>query len=422
MCNGAGVCRKSEYVMCPSFQATHDETFSTRGRANLLRAMMAPIKPSSGKEGKQGSIGSTRIEKVWESLDMCLACKGCKSECPSGVDMAKLKYEYMHHYYISHHRRLRDYLFGYIGVVAPLGSLFAPIVNCIMRWQVLRRWMDRFFGLSCHRPFPTFAPRSAINTLPPPSSSGFGVHPTVLFLRDTFNHYFYPEVESAALRLLDAAQVKVKILPITGAGRTLISKGFLPAAKKHAARVIAAINRIDPEGNYPIVGLEPSEIYTLRDEFLDFFPDDKRASDIANRVWMIDEYLIRAKKYSQEKIISTKVFLHGHCYQKSRPPASDGLPTGVGATAELLKLAGYTVEVMDDGCCGMAGAFGYEAEHFDTSMKVGELVLFPVLKAAIQAGQDVCVAAPGVSCRAQIEDGTGIEACHPVQMVVRSVL
>ena len=427
MCNGAGVCRKTENVMCPSFQATQDETFSTRGRANLLRAMMAPVKPTSsysyGEERKQRSIGSTEIEKVWESLDMCLACKGCKSECPSGVDMAKLKYEYMYHYYTSHHRRLRDYLFGYIGVVAPLGTLFAPIVNWIMRWQLLRRGMERFFGLSCRRPFPIFASRSAINILPS-SSSIFesDIHSTVLFLRDTFNHHFYPEVESAALRLLDAVQVNVKTLPVIGAGRTLISKGFLPAAKKHAARVIDAIHRVDPDGNYPIVGLEPSEIYTLRDEFLDFFPGDKIASDIADRVWMIDEYLIRANKLSQYKTMPTKVILHGHCYQKSRPPVADGLPTGVGATVELLKVAGYTVEVVDDGCCGMAGAFGYEAEHFDTSMRVGELALFPALTAVIRAGQEVFVTAPGVSCRAQIEDRTGITACHPVQLVVRSVL
>jgi FAD/FMN-containing dehydrogenase/Fe-S oxidoreductase len=425
MCNGAGVCRKTEDVMCPSFQATQDETFSTRGRANLLRATMAPVKPTSsyGDNGKRRSIGSTEIGKVWESLDMCLACKGCKSECPSGVDMAKLKYEYMHHYYTTHHRRLRDYLFGYIGVVAPLGVLFAPIINWIMGRQLFRRGMERFFGLSCQRPFPRFASRSAINTLSSPSSNTFvsDINPTVLFLRDTFNHYFYPEVETAALRLLAAVNVDVKILPVIGAGRTLISKGFLPAAKKHAARVIDAICRADPEGNWPIIGLEPSEIYTLRDEFLDFFPEDERVSGIAERVWMIDEFLIRANKLSQFTSLSPKVILHGHCYQKSRPPAADGFPIGVGATVELLKVAGYTVEVVDDGCCGMAGAFGYEVEHFNTSTRIGELVLFPSLMAVKQAGLEVFVSAPGVSCRAQIEDGTGFAALHPVQLVERAM-
>jgi FAD/FMN-containing dehydrogenase/Fe-S oxidoreductase len=425
MCNGAGVCRKMENVMCPSFQATHDETFSTRGRANLLRATMAPLKPASfcGDSGTRQSIGSTEIKNVWESLDMCLACKGCKSECPSGVDMAKLKYEYMHHYYTTHRRRLRDYLFGYIGVVAPLGALFAPIINWTMRRQLLRRGMERFFGLSCQRPFPRFASQSVINSIPSPSSNIFvsDNQLTVLFLRDAFNHYFYPEVETAALRLLAAAQVNVKILPLMGAGRTLISKGFLPAAKNHATRMIDAICRADPEGNCPIVGLEPSEIYTLRDEFLDFFPEDSRVSGIAERTWMIDEFLLRANKLSLFPALSGKVILHGHCYQKSRPPAADGLPTGVGATIELLKVAGYQVEVVDDGCCGMAGAFGYEAEHFDISKRVGGLVLFPSLMELKQEDQEVFVTAPGVSCRAQIEDGTGCATLHPIQLVVRSM-
>jgi FAD/FMN-containing dehydrogenase/Fe-S oxidoreductase len=425
MCNGAGVCRKMENVMCPSFQATHDEIFSTRGRANLLRATMAPLKPVSSYRDAANKqfLGSIENKKVWESLDMCLACKGCKSECPSGVDMAKLKYEFMHHYYTTHHRRLRDYLFGYIGVVAPLGTLFAPIINWIMSWKLLRRGMERFFGLSCQRPFPRFASRSVIKSIPSPSSNitVSDNHLTVLFLRDAFNHYFYPEVETAALRLLAAAQVNVKVIPLIGAGRTLISKGFLTAAKKHAARMIGAIIRADPEGNCPIVGLEPSEIYTLTEEFLDFFPADQRVSGIAERAWMIDEFLLRAIKLSQFSTLSGYVFLHGHCYQKSRPPAADGLPTGVGATVELLEVAGYQVKVVDDGCCGMAGAFGYEAEHFDISKKVGELVLFPSLMAAKHKNQEVFVTAPGVSCRAQIEDGTGCATLHPIQLVVRSM-
>ena len=422
MCNGAGVCRKTENVMCPSFQATHDETFSTRGRANLLRAMMAPLK-SVSLIGNTQFNGSIEEKKVWESLDMCLACKGCKSECPSGVDMAKLKYEFMHHYYTTHRRRLRDYLFGYIGVVAPLGALLAPIINWGMRWQVLRRMMERFFGLSCQRPFPRFASQSVINSIPSPSSNTLvsDTHLPVLFMRDAFNHYFYPEVETAALRVLAAAQVKIKILPLIGAGRTLISKGFLPAAKKHAARMIDVIGRADPEGNCPIVGLEPSEIYTLREEFLDFFPNDQRVSRIAGRAWMIDEFLLRVNKLSGFSAAAGNAILHGHCYQKSRPPAADGLPTGVGATAELLKVAGYNVDVVEDGCCGMAGAFGYETEHFEMSKRVVELVLFPAVTAAKQLDREVFVTAPGVSCRAQIEDGTGYATLHPIQLVVRSM-
>jgi Fe-S oxidoreductase len=283
--------------------------------------------------------------------------------------------------------------------------------------------MDRFFGLSCHRPFPRFAPRASVRAASIPNSrlSLSDRNIKILFLRDTFNHYFYPEVEVAALRIFGAAGIDVKFLPILSAGRTLISKGFLPAAKKHAAQVIDAIHCSDPQGLCPIIGLEPSEIYTLRYEYLDFFPEDDSVSGIADRAWMIDEFFIRANLDLEFSISNEKVYLHGHCYQKSQPPAADGLPTGVGASVELLKIAGYAADVIDDGCCGMAGAFGYEAEHYDTSYKVGELALFPALRAIKQAGQEVLVSAPGVSCRAQIEDGTGLATVHPIQLVERAL-
>jgi FAD/FMN-containing dehydrogenase/Fe-S oxidoreductase len=433
MCNGAGVCRKTENVMCPSFQATQDESCSTRGRANLLRAMMIPamqVLPSDAQniitdEGKKHRMARTlEVQEVWKSLDLCLACKGCKSECPSGVDMAKLKYEFMHYYYTTHRRRLRDYLFGYIGVVAPMGALFAPMVNWFMHQTLFRRWLEQFFGLSCQRPFPRFASRSECQVSPNSSddNSLAEFRPTVLFLRDTFNHYFYPQVEAAGLRIFEAAGVKVKVLPITGAGRTLISKGFLPAAKRHAARVLDAITRADPEGICPIVGLEPSEIFTLCDEYPDFFPSDKRVLGIAGRAWMVDEYLIRLNPDLKFQSSLPQVHLHGHCYQKSRPPASDGLPTGVGASVELLKMVGYNVMVIDDGCCGMAGAFGYESEHYDTSIRIGELGLFPALREGKKADKEKYVSAAGVSCRAQIEDGTGYEVLHPIQLAEKALI
>lgn len=422
MCNGAGVCRKAESVMCPSFQVTQDEKYSTRGRSNLLRALMSS--DNIFDEENEGEVHSCKRhalkeQKVWESFDLCLACKGCKSECPSGVDMAKLKYEFLQHYYDSHRRRLRDYLFGYIGVIAPLGSIFAPIVNSFMRQPIFRRGIERYFGLSCQRPFPRFASRVNLHLLKSTSSevARSDSQTCILFLRDTFNHYFYPEVETAALRLLQNLNVKVKLLPILGAGRTLISKGFLTAAKKHAARVVEAIQRIDPEHKYPILGIEPSEIYTLSDEFLDFFPGVEDVSAIAERAWMLDEFLIRLDRELPTQPLTKKVLLHGHCYQKARPPAPDGKPTGVGATTALLKAVGYQVEIIDDGCCGMAGAFGYEAEHYATSIEIGELSLFPAIRNSIQEGQDIIVATPGVSCRAQIEDGTGIKTFHPLQLV-----
>jgi FAD/FMN-containing dehydrogenase/Fe-S oxidoreductase len=404
MCNGAGVCRKTENVMCPSFQATKEEAFSTRGRANLLRSMM--------------SSEPMEIQKIWESLDLCLACKGCKSECPSGVDLAKLKYEFMFHYYSSHHRRLRDYLFGYIGVIAPIGSLLAPIVNWFMSRPFLRRELERYFGLTCQRPFPRFASWSMVKK--PPS-----IHfhqpgdtlPTILLLQDTFTHYFSPEIETAAYHILKTAGIIIVKIPIFGTGRTLISKGFLPAAKRHADRLLKAIKYIDPDGRYPVVGLEPSEIYTFLEEIPDFFPEDPYVIGLSKRAWMIDEYLIRANMNIGFSPSSNKVVLHGHCYQKSRLPAEDGFPTGVGASLDLLKLAGYTAQSIDDGCCGMAGAFGYESEHYDVSNRVGELVLFPTLRDLLHNQGKILIAAPGVSCRAQIEDGTGIKVYHPIQLI-----
>lgn len=422
MCNGAGVCRKAESVMCPSFQATQEEAFSTRGRANLLRSMMVVTSGVSPQSNVESADSPVELRKVWESLDLCLACKGCKSECPSGVDMAKLKYEFMHRYYTTHRRKLRDFLFGYIGVVAPLGAVFAPFVNWMMSWPLLRRWMETSFGLSCQRPFPRFSSRLSSTASHTQHFSSTGDPVAALFLRDTFNHYFYPEVEAAAMKVLSAAGVKVQVLPVMSTGRTLISKGFLPSAKKHAARLIESIHNVDPEGKLPIVGLEPSEMYTFHDEFLDFFPGESLVRDISERSWMIDEFLVRINhRFPTQTSPLGKVFIHGHCYQKTLSPAADGKPFGVGATSELLRSAGYTVEVIDDGCCGMAGAFGYESEHYDISMKVGGLVLFPILQAAKQSSDNVMVAAPGVSCRSQIEDGTGIAALHPIQLISKLV-
>lgn len=421
LCNGAGVCRKSENVMCPSFQATQDEAFSTRGRANLLRAILSEHRGESATipdSVTPGQVVAPLLErKVWESIDLCLACKGCKSECPSGVDMAKIKYEYMNHYYATHRRRLRDYLFGYIGVVAPIGTLVAPLLNWMMRRPETRRVMDRYFGLTCKRPFPRFKSPFHHQATYRLQSHGHDSKGPVLLLRDTFNHYFFPDVEAAALKLFASVGVNVITIPVLGAGRTLISKGFLEPAKRHLARLMVDIQKLDPEGITPIVGLEPSEIYTLRDEFLDFFPGNEHVMRIAQRAWMIDEFFTRLDFRFRATISPSKIYLHGHCYQKSRPPAPDGKPVGIGASASLLRSAGYKVELIDDGCCGMAGAFGYESDHYEVSMKVGELILFPTLRARNNTEEDIIVAAPGVSCRSQIEDGTGISPFHPIQLI-----
>jgi FAD/FMN-containing dehydrogenase/Fe-S oxidoreductase len=418
-CNGQGVCRKDGGVMCPSFQATRNEQNSTRGRANLLRALI-----STGVQTLPD--GPSAMEKaVYEALDLCLACKGCKAECPSGVDMAKLKYEFQHEYYKSHPRRLRDYVFAYIGSLARLGAPFGKIVNWLEDTALEKVFLDRFLGITEKRLLPRFgSPDKALYSIDAKPVE------TCLFLPDTFSHFFEPEIEQATLQVLAACGVEVKTLPLYGAGRTFLSKGFIEQAQKHAKRLLDAIRRLDPHGTLPIVGLEPSELYTLRDEFQDLLP--ARAAEevrsLASRSWLIDEFLIREgldhkKRYLRitntlnrnNEFNKQKIALHGHCYQKTQPPASDGFAVGQNASAELLRAFGYEVEIIPSGCCGMAGAFGYEAEHFGVSMQIGELALLPAVRRAKQSGN--AVSAMGTSCRSQIADGAGVQAQHPVVLV-----
>ncbi len=417
-CNGVGVCRKSEGVMCPSFQATHDEMFSTRGRANLMRAMIAKGFPNQ----------EMALQAVKDSLELCLACKGCKAECPSAVDMAKLKYEFYQHYYDlpGHRHPLRDYLFGYIGEVARVSNRVASLANIFLSAPLLGSVREAVAGLSKQRTLPRLSGK-AFHTMVKNYDRAEG-EIDCLFLSDAFNEYFYPETSLEALHVLRSTGCKVKVLSTIGAGRTLISKGFLRSAKKHAKKLVDEILQIDPQGIVPIIGLEPSEIYTFRDEYPDMLAGDDRVGNVARRAFMIDEFLIRPDGHGEPRIsrllanakvtnTRTKGLVHGHCYQKAQPPSTDGFATGVGATRHMLEAAGYEVMEIKDGCCGMAGAFGYEAEHYEVSKKVGELALFP----AIEGDKDALIAAAGISCQSQIMDGTGRRAYHPISLVARMI-
>ena len=413
LCNGSADCRKLEGVMCPSFQATGEEIYATRGRANLLRALISesPCPPKKHIDE----------DDLFQTLDLCLACKGCKSECPSTVDMAKLKYAFLEQYYRSRRRKLRDYLFGYFHHFAKLGSRLRPIVNALMHNQTLWKFFARLFALAPQRMLPMF--REQELGIRDRGLDGRELAPCLL-LSDAFSEHFYPHRLEAAVEVLARAGYRAEILPVVGAGRTLISKGFLQAAKRHARELLNAIGELDPEGRIPIIGIEPSEIYTLSDEYPDFFPTDESVIQLGKRAWMIDEFLIREDRLKAcfSSLPATKlpnIILHGHCYQKARPPANDGDPVGVDASVALLEALGYPVEVIDAGCCGMAGAFGYEAEHYHLSMQVGELALFPAVRAA---DTDAVVAASGVSCQSQIEDGAGREAVHPITIVYQHLL
>ena len=425
-CNGQGVCRKFDGVMCPSFQATRDELFSTRGRANLLRALIS-----------NGGLGLPEAQ-VKQAMDLCLACKGCKVECPSGVDMAKLKYEFQSHYFESHKRPPSDYLFGYIEIFAKLGSPFGGVLNWITGKMVFRRLAAKLFGITEKRALPKFgyAGFNQKNNLAGKAKLEEGnriINDVCLFLPDAFSHYFEPDVEAAAFQVLKACGVKVMVLPIYGAGRTLLSKGFIEPARNHALRLINEIRRLDPEGKLAVIGLEPSEIYTLRDDLIDLLPDcTDDVAALSNRAWLLDEYLVRPSQGNgQIRILNalspdinsnkgSKVIVHGHCYQKAQHSHVDGGPVGVDATVYLLRSSGYNVELLNTGCCGMAGAFGYEAEHYDVSMQVGELELFPEIR-QIVINDNPAIVAVGTSCRSQILDGTSIKAHHSVVMVAKKL-
>jgi Fe-S oxidoreductase len=423
-CNGAGVCRKAEGVMCPSFQATKDEMHSTRGRANLLRALFSGNLPPNAQSE----------QTVFEALSLCLACKGCKAECPSAVDMAKLKYEFVEHYYrpgAGRRRPLRDYLFANIDWLGRLGSPISPVINLFFRTSFITKTAGRALGISRLREFPRLSSSPLKSQTQPdqlmPLTPGKEKE-EVLFLRDPFTEYFDPEVNAglAAVRALELAGCRVRFIPVIGSGRTMLSKGFVKAAQRQAARVVEAVQRLDPEGKMPIVGVEPSEIYTFRDEYPELLPDDRRVSAIADRSFLIDEFLVRPGAGEGKRILRIatilnqnggykgEVLLHGHCYQKAQPPAIDGFPNGVAATVGMLEAVGYKVTVIDAGCCGMAGAFGYEAEHYDVSMKIGEMALFPAVR---NSSERVIIAAAGISCQAQIKDGTGRRPLHPIVLI-----
>jgi len=461
-CNGQGVCRKDTGVMCPSYQATREEIHSTRGRANLLRAL---INQPSSIVNRKSEIENS----VAQALDLCLACKGCKAECPSGVDMAKLKFSFQAEYYKTHRRQLRDYVFGYFHVTARLASSVAPITNALMEVPFVKNSVARVLGITTHRPFPKFSIRRAkaltthLPDLPSKSRAAPGEtrrhgeeKKSLVFLPDPFARYIEPETEQAALDILSRCGFDVHVLPMLGAGASLLSKGFVEAARRHAGKVLDGLNQIDPACEAPIIGIEPPEIYSLKHDYVDLLPE--REEEIRRRVekvWLLDEFLLRSDEFSLLRVVTLAerglddmpmIKFHPHCHQRAEGPAPDGLPNGTHATVELLRACGFNVELMDTGCCGMAGTFGYEAEHYDLSMRVGGLKLFPQLtpsqpppnsqlnrkssnkERSPNLGEVSCsdggggvVVSTGAACRMQIRQGTGVNAVHPVVLVANAI-
>ena len=403
LCNGVGACRKKLVgTMCPSYIATLDEEHSTRGRANVLRAALS---------GRLDGEGFTS-RRVYEALDLCLECKGCKGECPSNVDMAKMKYEFLAHYYEKHGLPLRNRLFGRIEALNRFGSAFAPLSNRIVNHPWHKRILERTIGVDRRRSLPEFAEVTFEQWFYQrgPGRADDRDRPTVVFFPDTFVNYSEPHIGMAAVEVLESAGYRVVLAePRACCGRPLISKGMLRQARAAAEYNIAQLVRYVDRG-WTIVGCEPSCVMTFRDDYRDLV-DDPRADRLAEGMLMIDEFLAREHGAGRLSLpvrpTGRSISLHGHCQQKAI--------AGTGSTVAALELVpGYEVTTLNTGCCGMAGSFGYEREHYDLSMKIGEDRLFPAIRAADEGTE---FAATGTSCRHQIADGTGRTAFHPIELI-----
>ena len=394
MCNNNGACRKSDPgVMCPSYRATFDEQHVTRGRANSLRLAL------SGQLGR-GALASDDMRRT---MELCISCKGCKRECPVGVDMARMKIEFLHQYRQTHPLTARDRLVAYLPRYAPYASHARALLNLRNNVPGLAALGTRI-GFAAERKLPRWQkPYRAMK-------AAGGGRPVVLFV-DTFNRWFEPENAYAAERVLRRAGYDVIAAEGRGrplcCGRTFLSVGLVEEARREARRFLDAAKSF---GGAPVVGLEPSCLLTLRDEFLALLPGEETRA-LAARAKLFDEFVSEesaAGRFSLPmRAVAAKAVLHTHCHQKAFAAG--------GASAKALGLVpGLAVETFDSTCCGMAGAFGYEAEHYEMSLRIGELGVLPRLR---QAGAGDLLVAPGTSCRHQIADTLGRTALHPARVL-----
>jgi Fe-S oxidoreductase len=399
MCSGMGECRKKlDGTMCPSYMGTLDEEHSTRGRANALRNVIAGLVPKADFTGK----------RLHDVMDLCLECKACKAECPSNVDMAKLKYEFLDHYHRANGLPLRNRIFGAIADLNRIGSALAPVSNWLAGSATNRWLMEILAGIDRRRALPSFAGETFADWFQKHPQTGQAANGEVVLFDDTFNNYNTPNVAIAAARFLERCGYRVVLINKKCCGRPMISKGMLSQAKEHAAWNIERLAPYAAKGT-AIVGLEPSCLLTLRDEYPEFVRTES-AKSVAKNSFLLEEFVMREIAAGRLKLEAIgqgrKVLLHGHCHQKAL--------VGTAPTVAMLKAAGYEVSEVDSGCCGMAGSFGFEKEHYDLSVKIGNRRLAPTIKAA---SADIAVVAPGISCRQQIDHLAGRSAKHPVELL-----
>jgi Fe-S oxidoreductase len=353
---------------------------------------------------------------MYEVLELCIQCKGCKAECPSAVDMARVKSEFLSLYQAEHGVPLRSRLFGEIAFVSRFAPPFAGLVNRIGRARATRLFLEKSLRISRHRTLPPFASRTFRQQFARLRKNDDGI-PVVLFV-DTFVNFNHPEIGVAAVAVLEAAGYRVTLAPgQTCCGRAMISKGLLARARSQARRNLAALTPA-VEAGVPIIGIEPSCLVTLRDEYGEFFPNDSRAEALAGDSFLIEEFLTRADPHGVRPIDRIRfrapeapLVVHGHCQAKAI--------VGTAPLLEMLRKTGASVQEIDSGCCGMAGSFGYEEEHYRVSMDIGGMRLFPAVRSGVERGATILAA--GASCRAQIQDGTGVSPLHPVQALARAL-
>jgi FAD/FMN-containing dehydrogenase/Fe-S oxidoreductase len=408
MCNNNGTCRKANPgVMCPSYRATGDEIHVTRGRANTLRLAI------TGQLGPE-AFTSPQMKAV---MDLCVGCKGCKRECPTGVDMARMKYEFLAHWRRRHGLSLRDRLVAWMPRYAPWVARFAPLLNLRNRVGLLAKLGERATGFSARRKLPEW--RRDWFRHDQPAAGPEGGAEVVLFV-DSFNTWFEPENARAAMKVLAAAGYRVHVAraavggrPLC-CGRTFLAAGLVDEARAEASRMIAALRPWIEKG-IPVVGLEPSCLFSLRDEFPAMLPGGE-SRKLAELAMLFEEFVVREADAGRMKLDlkpadSRSALLHGHCHQKA---------FGVmGSVEKALSLVpGLEIETIESTCCGMAGAFGYEAEHFDISMKIGEIDVLPAVRAK---KEDVIIVADGTSCRHQIRDGAGRSPRHVARILADSL-
>ncbi len=404
-CVGVGACRKEgPGTMCPSYMATHEEQHSTRGRAHLLWELI------------EGKVLETdwRNHSVREALDLCLSCKACKSECPVNVDVATYKAEFLAHYYGDRLRKPQHYTFGFMDRLAHISSLFPGVsprlANIPLSMPGISHAIKAALGVAQQRKLPRFAPRSFQHEWQRSSHERREAHLSgrpVLLWPDTWNNYYHPQSLLAAARVLERAGFAIEVpRQHVCCGRPLYDFGFLKQAREYLTRTLEQFApQID--AGLPFVFLEPSCASVFRDELVNFFPEDRRALRLRDQTLLLDEFLVRyAPDYQPGQHPGHKILLHGHCHHKSVMKMTDEVA--------ILRRTGAQVDLLDSGCCGMAGPFGFEREKFAVSQAIGERVLLPAVRAA---APDTILVADGFSCREQISQNTNRRAVHCAEVL-----